>query len=322
MTRVTARACANIALLKYWGKYRQKGNLPDTPSISLCLEKLSTTTLISRQETNRDSFYINGKKPDAQSLARLEGYLDFWRKRKLISGRFMVDSKNNFSTSAGLASSSSGYAALCVGLSAFCKKTLRFDDLANLARVGSGSAARSIAGGLAAMTAGANSQVRCLAKVEDIPWGMVIVEMNSRPKAVDSRIGMELSKLTSPYYKSWIKVGRRQYAEMISAIRRFDLTKTGEIMEANTLAMHACMIATRPPLLYWEPATVSLIRACFDWRKNNLETYFTIDAGPHVVLLARLEDLRKVAANAEKIDGVIRAVPSKPGRPAEVISCN
>lgn len=322
MTRVTARAFANIALLKYWGKFGRSDNLPATPSISICLDKLSTTTMVSPRKGNRDLFYINGTKAAGGSLERLQNYLNLWRRKRLLSGALKIDSKNRFPTAAGLASSSSGYAALCLALSACSRKNLEFDDLVALARIGSGSAARSIAGGLAAMTAGKNSRVIRLAASADIPWGMVIAVVKAGPKAMSSRQGMELSAMTSPYYQNWLRTGRRQFKEMLAAIKKFDLTKTGEIMEANTLAMHACMLTTIPPLLYWEPATISLIKACRQWRRRNLETYFTIDAGPHVAFLAKLDDLESVKVQAGKIEGVIELISCKAGGPAEVISCN
>lgn len=247
MTRVIARAYANIALLKYWGKFGRFGNLPATPSISLCLDKLSTTTIVSPRKGNRDLFFINGAKAAGESLERLQNYLDLWRRKRLLSGAMTVDSKNRFPTASGLASSSSGYAALCLALSACSRKNLGFDDLVALAGIGSGSAARSVAGGIAAMTAGKNSRVIKLAASADIPWGMVIAVVKAGPKAISSRRGMRLSAISSPYYRSWLQFGRRQFREMLAAIKKFDLTKTGEIMEANTLAMHACMLTTTPP---------------------------------------------------------------------------
>ncbi len=322
MTRVIARACANIALLKYWGKFSRSGNLPATPSISLCLDKLSTTTTVSSIPGNEDLFHINGKKISGESLDRLRDFLDLWRRKRLVSGAFRVDSVNRFPTASGLASSSSGYAALCLALAAHSRKRLKFNELVTLARIGSGSAARSIVGGMAAMTAGKGSRVLGLASAADIPWGMVIALVNARPKTISSREGMKLSAISSSYYRNWLLCGRRQFKEMLAAIRIFDLTKTGEIMEGNTLAMHACMLTTAPPLIYWEPATINLIKACREWRRGNLETYFTIDAGPHVAFLARLSDLESVKARAKKIEGVTGVISCKAGGPAEVISCS
>jgi diphosphomevalonate decarboxylase len=318
MRRVTARAYANIALCKYWGKLPGANNLPATPSISLAISGLKTETMVEVLEHGPDSFKLDGRKPDETTAKRLEEYLDYWRDRRLLKGSFAVLSKNYFPTGAGLASSSSGYAALAKALSALSPKKIPDAKLSRLARMGSGSAARSIPGGLSALPVGKDPAAKLLLSPEEIPWGMVVVIVKSGEKEISSRQGMELSRKTSPYYKSWLSQAARDYSSMLDAIKKKDLSQIGEICEANTLAMHACMMATRPPLIYWNRATIEIIHAVRRWRAKGLDAYFTIDAGPHVAILARREDLNSISTRARRLNGVISAKTSLPAGGAEI----
>jgi diphosphomevalonate decarboxylase len=317
--RVTARAYANIALVKYWGKQPGNDNSPATPSIALTLDKLKTETIIERVAAPGDRFFINDKPADEASTKRLMAYLNFWRKNKLIDGYYLISSQNNFPTKAGLASSSSGYAALAMGLSAFSERKLNTAQLSRLARIGSGSAARSVTGGISSLPNKSNPAAKMILSAEHIPWGMVIALTGEIEKDIGSRPGMELSRKTSPYYNNWIACAEKDYRVMQTAIKQLDFTRIGEVMEANSLAMHACMIASRPGLLYWNDATINILQAIKKWRKDGLETYATMDAGPHVALLANKRDLNKIANRAAKVAGVKAVIKCHPAPGASII---
>ncbi len=318
MRRVTARAYANIALCKYWGKIPGGENLPATPSISLALTGLKTETMVEPLERGPDSFRLDGHRPDKNTADRLKTYLDYWRKNSLIKGYYAINSKNYFPTASGLASSSSGYAALAKALSEFSSKNISDANLSRLARIGSGSAARSITGGLSAFPMGKDPEAKLILRPDEIPWGMVVVIVKSAEKEIGSRQGMELSRKSSPYYQSWLLQAAKDYKSMLASIKKKDLTKIGEICEANTLAMHACMMATRPALIYWNNITIELINAVMRCREKGLRAYFTIDAGPHVVILSKREDLNSIASRARRIEGVISAKISLPAGGAEI----
>jgi len=317
--RVIARAYANIALVKYWGKQPGLLNSPATPSISITLKELKTETVVERIESSDDRYILNNKPVDKASFIRLSEYLNFWRKNKFIEGSFSITSLNSFPTKSGLASSSSGFAALALGLSQYSQSKISIAKLSRLARIGSGSAARSIVGGLAALPNTADPSARLLIPPDKIPWGMVILEVDTTEKEIGSRKGMELSRRFSPFYDAWLDRARKDYRRILKAIQKSDFTQIGEITEANALAMHACMMATRPALLYWVPATINIIQAAKQWRNQGLECYATIDAGPHVALLGKIADLRKIANRARKITGVKSVVVSKPGEGARIL---
>jgi diphosphomevalonate decarboxylase len=317
--KVTARAFASMALVKYWGKLPGSDNAPATPSISLTLKALKTKTEIERIKGGKDECFLNGAIADKATYNRLVQYLDLWRNNRLIDGRFVLRSYNSFPTRAGLASSSSGFAAMAVALSAFSRRKIGKHLLSKLARRGSGSAARSIVGGLAALPAGPDPAARLLLPAGDVPWGMVVVEVEKGEKKIGSREGMELCRQYSPYYQHWLTRACKDYRNMLVALRQMNFTRIGEITEANAMAMHACIIAIRPALIYWSPATIEVIYSVRKWRTDGLETYFTIDAGPNVVLLCKQEDINRVAKRARQLRSVKSVIKSRPGGAAEIV---
>ena len=321
ISRVKARAYANIALIKYWGKRKSERNIPATPSISLALDSLLTETEVTRIENSPDKIIINNSPADEKTCDRIREYLDFWRSQKLLSGYFSISSFNNFPTGAGLASSASGFAALATALSGFSKRKVSQMKLSRLARYGSGSAARSIPGGIAILRPGKNPASCGFLAKDKIPWGMVIAIVEAGEKKTGSREGMELSRSTSPYFRAWVNQCSHDFRRMIPAILKSDFTVMGTIAEQNAFAMHACMIATRPSLLYWSSATVELIKSSQEFRSGGLETYITIDAGPNVAFLCKLDDLEVVAREVGKLDGVKSVIANRPAGPAEIVEC-
>ncbi|MBZ0263612.1 diphosphomevalonate decarboxylase [bacterium] len=316
---VRAKAHSNIALIKYWGKLAEETNSPATPSISLTLDALTTTTDIKNVD-EQDSFEINGNPVDDVSRKNLKDYLEIWRRKGYLQSNYSISSQNNFPTKAGLASSASGYAALATGLNHFAPSPRSKLELSSLARMGSGSAARSIFGGIVALPPGSEPEGQILVPKDEVPWGMVIALVEESAKRHGSRSGMIHTNSSSPYHQSWVKQGNEDYSQMLRNIQRLDLEAVGELMEANTLAMHANMIAARPPLLYWNSISFTLINLALEWRASGLQTYVTLDAGPNVIFLADKSDLSSIAKKAEAIPGVIRTITCLPGGDAEVIS--
>ncbi len=324
---VLATAHANIALVKYWGKKDSQRNDPATPSLSLALDVLRTETRIEQLEGSgdlpgADLVELDGQPAGEKTTRRIRAYLEAWRQEGLIAGHFRISSVNHFPTAAGLASSASGFAALAAGLAAFAKKKIPRREISRLARMGSGSAARSVPGGIAALPAGHQAAARRILPPEKTPWGMVVAVVEAPPKSVGSTEGMIRSRLASPYFNAWVATARKDYRRMLRAVKELDLATVGHHTENNALAMHACMIATRPRLMYWSAATLELLRCVQVWREQGLEAYATIDAGPHVCFLARREELALVAAEVEKVSGVQRVLVGLPAPGAEVVPCS
>ena len=149
-----ATACANIALIKYWGKRSsfEDLNLPQTGSLSLTLDALRTSTQIDPHEGSEDEFILDGVPASGRALERVSRHLDLFRGPD--GQKATVRSVNEFPTAAGLASSASGFAALTKAAAMTYNRDLNPSELSVYARRGSGSAARSIFGGYAQMDAG------------------------------------------------------------------------------------------------------------------------------------------------------------------------
>lgn len=312
-----AKAYANIALIKYWGKKDESLNTPATPSISLAIDCLSTETTVTSIKAKNDQIFLNGEKADSTSTKRISRFIDIYRKKKMLTGSFRVESSNSFPTAAGLASSASGFAALAKALSAFVRKTQTDMDISRLARMGSGSAARSVTGGLSHLPIGMNPASRLLRTPDEIDWGMVIAIAETDKKKVASRSGMKLSE-SSPYYNAWIRQASKDCKAMLGLVEKDDFAAIGELAEANALAMHACMISARPGIVYWSPATIRLMDACRRYRESGLECYFTIDAGANVIFISRLKDIRKLVQRLRSLKSVKRVLSGKPAGGAEI----
>lgn len=313
-----ARAHANIALVKYWGKRPGPGNRPATGSISITLDALASETRVRFDPSlDDDDVRLTG----GGDTARVSAFLDLVRERAGIGLRAEVVSHNNFPTGAGLASSASGFAALA--LAATRAAGLDLDDaaLSALARRGSGSAARSIFGGFAEMRAeGGDPHAVPLLAPETWPLSVVIAIVDDAAKTVGSTEGMRHTETTSPYHAAWLDTVAADLPAMRAAIEARDLTAVGELAEANCLAMHGAMLAARPALNYWRPATLALLEAIRELRAGGLPVYATIDAGPQVKALCAPEDADRVAGELGVVPGVKRILVSSLGPGARIIN--
>ncbi|MCC7300566.1 MAG: diphosphomevalonate decarboxylase, partial [Verrucomicrobia bacterium] len=150
VARGEAFAPANIALCKYWGKRDAELNLPVNSSLSISLGKLGTHTAVKFSKS-ADKVFLNGKPAPADFAARISKFLNLFR----AEGQFFeVRTKNNIPTAAGLASSASGFAALVKALDQLFGWGFNPRELSMLARLGSGSASRSLYDGFAVWHAG------------------------------------------------------------------------------------------------------------------------------------------------------------------------
>jgi diphosphomevalonate decarboxylase len=321
---VTARACANIALVKYWGKRDAHLNLPAAGSLSLTLDALVTeTTVTFDAELDRDVLELDGAPASAD---RITAFLDLVRDHTKLSTRARVISRNHFPTASGLASSASGYAALAVAAIRAAGLGLGQRELSILARQGSGSAARSIFGGFVRMHAGARSDgsdayAEPIASplLERVRMVIAIVG-GGAPKTHGSRDAMDHTAATSPYYASWIAQVPADLVAAERALAAGDVQALGELAEANALAMHASAIAARPAVIYFQPATLAALAAVRELRAQGKAAWATMDAGPHVKVLTIAEDAEAVSRALATVAGVTETMISKAGGPAEVIS--
>jgi diphosphomevalonate decarboxylase len=313
-----ARARANIALAKYWGKADAERNLPAVPSISMTLDPLVTETSVEfRSDLARDELILNGEPALAAEVTRTTTLLDRVRAESGVSMRARVSSKNHFPTASGLASSASGFAALAAAARAAAGLSYDAARTSDLARQSSASAARSVYGGYVELPAGKVGEDVLSAHVlfppEHFDLAIVVAVTAEGRKSVGSTDGMTHTRDTSPYYEAWVKSAPALADEVRTGLELRNLKRIGEAMEQSTLAMHACGIAAGPGLLYWQPATLAAFHRVRELRTEGVEVYATMDAGPHVKALCRAGDVPKVAAALEAVPGVLRTLRATPG---------
>ncbi|MDT8408204.1 MAG: diphosphomevalonate decarboxylase [Wenzhouxiangellaceae bacterium] len=310
-----AVAHANFALVKYWGKRETALNLPDVGSISLTLDALWSRTRVSFDaRLGSDVLVLNGDdKP--QGTARVAALLDRFRRLSGTTLHARVDSENNFPTGAGLASSASGFAALVTAADAALGLGLTPEKRSELARIGSGSAARSVFGGFVEMERGRNADgsdsiARPLASAQHWPLAVVIAVSDRGQKAIGSTEGMQRTAQTSPFYRAWVDNQPADLELARVAIARRDFQALAEVSEASALAMHGLAMSARPGLLYFNATTVECLHRVRALRSAGVGVFFTVDAGPQVKAICLPEDRARVAAALADVFGVTEILQS------------
>jgi len=309
--KATATAHANIALVKYWGKRDDALMLPQAASLSIALDRLLTTTTVDLG-TGEDSLELDGKLASARELLRARALLD----AAGIQVPARIVSRNDFPTGAGLASSASGFAALAVAACAAAGQKRSVEELSALARLGSGSASRSVPGGWAVWE---NESARQVFPPEHWDLRFCVALCAIGPKLTGSRDGMRASRDTSPFHTAWIEQCRRDLPRALHLLADRNLRSLGTLAERNALLMHADALAADPPLLYWEPATVGCLQTLRDLRQEGVAAFGTIDAGPHVVAMCLPDSAKQVETRLRAVSGVRDVIVCAPAGGAQVV---
>ena len=306
----TAAANANIALIKYWGKRDENLILPYTSSLSLTLSDLYTQTAVNfSDDFSEDSVTLDGENllPTATTFRRVIAMLDLVREKAGISTKARVVSRNHVPTAAGLASSASGFAALCASAAYAAGLKLTPRELSRLARRGSGSACRSIFGGLVIWHAGEDDETSYAEPIaestaeayaepvsepsspasapKNLNLAMIVVTLDERKKPISSREAMRRTVETSPAYMPWVEQSKLDLSEALEAIRATDIAQLGEVVERNALGMHETMHKAAPPVNYFTDKTYAVLRAVRAMRECGWPVWATMDAGPNVKVL-------------------------------------
>lgn len=323
--RATAQAHPNIAFIKYWGNRDDQLRLPANPSLSMNLGALRTiTTVTFLEEEGSDALILNGIPVEGPARDRVETFLHHVRGMAGFCGRAVVESNTDIPSGAGLASSAAAFAALAVAAAGALGLDLSERELSTLARLGSGSACRSVPPGFVEWVAGdrhEDSYAYSIAPPEHWALWDVIAIVSEQHKAVSSSEGHRRAA-TSPLHAQRVATASERVARCREAIRRRDFEALAEIVEVDAIWMHAVMMTSRPPLFYWEPATITVLQAVRHWREEGLPVAFTLDAGPNVHVLCPVEVADEIARRLRSVPGVQRVLASGPGGGACRIPCS
>jgi len=312
--KVSWRSPANIALIKYWGK--KPGQIPSTPSLSMTLSRSYTHCTIAydvRSDRTRSEIllYFNGQ-PAPESFASKT--IDFIHKLENIFSSlrhfaFSIHTFNSFPHSAGIASSASSMSALALCITSILSETGDLPEnhdflqtASFLARLGSGSAARSVYGGYSLW--GKTSLVENSSDEYAVPlnnihpvfmeYGDAILVVSSATKEISSSSGHALMH-THYFGEGRIRQAGARMELLLNALSKGEEYMFSEIVENEALTLHALMMSSEPGFFLFQPETISVLKKIKEFRvQTSLPVAFTIDAGPNVHLLYPLRNRKEV----------------------------
>jgi diphosphomevalonate decarboxylase len=302
--KATWRSPSNIALVKYWGKYARQ--IPANPSFSFTLSQSYTqTTVILSAEAKGEKFdfslWLDGiEKPAFKTkietfLQRIASELDWLKGRS-----FKIETHNSFPHSSGIASSASGLSALALCLLSLKeevtgqKESNFFQKASIWARLGSGSASRSVYGPYAVW--GEFKGLSHASNKYAVPYtGQVhpnfqgfcdyILLVEKGQKIVSSTAGHGLME-NHPYAARRFAQAHENLARLTQLLATGNLAAFGTLVESEALTLHAMMMTSEPYFLLMKPNTLAIIQKLWAWRKEKaIPVYFTLDAGANVHLL-------------------------------------
>jgi diphosphomevalonate decarboxylase len=322
MTTATAQACANIAFIKYWGNRDNHLRLPINGSISMNLDGLFTrTTVTFSASLPTDSLLINSKPVSGKGLERVSRILDLVRETANINEKAEATSENNFPAGAGIASSAAAFAALALASSKGAGLDLSEPELSVLARRGSGSAARSIPSGFVEWQMGKDEKDSYAFSIAPVDhWNLVdcVAIVSSAHKKTGSTEGHAIAG-TSPLQAARVSDAPRRLDICRNAILTKDFETFANIIEHDSDMMHAVMMTSNPPLMYWQSATVEIFHHVREWRAHGLPVGYTVDAGANVHVLCLGDYAKEVEERLRELPGVKDVLVAEVGGGAKVI---
>ena len=161
-------------------------------------------------------------------------------------------------------------------------------------------------------------EIRQLLNATDWPLSVVVAVTAPGPKSVASGAAMEVSRETSPFYRRWLDQQPIDLDEARAAINARDFARLGAVAEHNCLKMHSVMWASRPPIVYWNSATLACMEAIREMQSAGVPVFFTIDAGPQVKAVCLPEGLEQVEEALTTTPGVAQVMVSGLGQGARM----
>lgn len=282
----------------------------------------SKTGVLFDSSLEVDSLMLDGEIASETARERVSNFLDIVRKMSNIDEFARVESHNNFPMGSGIASSSSAFAALALAASDAAGLSLTERENSILARKGSGSASRSIPAGFVEWYAGENDKDSYAESFADAKhWGLAdcIAIVADEHKGTGSTEGHPLAQ-TSPLQEARLAGVSERINTLRRAILERNFEQFAEIVEADSHLMHAVMMTSSPRLIYWEAATVRVLKACTQWRSEGLQLCTTMDAGPNVHVLCLSKDQTEVETLLSNLEGVKEVLLARPGEGAKLLS--
>ncbi|ACY40367.1 diphosphomevalonate decarboxylase [Blattabacterium sp. (Blattella germanica) str. Bge] len=312
---ITKKSHSNIALIKYWGKHKNKIQIPLNSSISYSLGRVYTVTRLIYQEKKKRNLSIKIFLSGKEKTSFLPKILEFFHRISFYCSylrdfNFIIETYNTFPHSSGIASSASSMSALALCIMEIEKKlvfSLKKDFFLKkasfLARLGSGSACRSIYPGLVVW--GSHKSIKGSNDLYAIPYPYkvhpifkkmvnTILIIDEKPKKILSSKGHLLMN-KHPYARVRFQCANQNMDRLISILKIGDFQEFGELIEHEALTLHAMIMTSRPYFLWMKPNTLNVLHTVWDFRiQSKKNIYFTLDAGANVHLLYPIQEKKSI----------------------------
>jgi diphosphomevalonate decarboxylase len=279
------------------------------------------TTVTFSASLPTDSLLINSKPVSGPGLERVSSILELVRGMANTNERAEVTSENNFPAGAGIASSAAAFAALALAGSKAAGLDLSEPELSVLARRGSGSASRSIPAGFVEWQVGqgeSDSYAFSIAPVEHWNLADCVAIVSAAHKKTGSTEGHAIAE-TSPLQNARVADAARRIEICRNAILNKDFEAFANIIEHDSDMMHAVMMTSNPPLMYWQAATVKIFHHVREWRAGGLPVGYTVDAGANVHVLCLGEYKAEVEKRLRVLPGVKDVLVAGVGGAARIV---
>ena len=299
MAKATAVAHTIQGLLKYHGLKNKKLRLPFHDSISVCVKELTTTATVDfSPQYTQDTIEINGSIAHGTEAQRVMVVIDALRKLEKTKDHVKIVTKNNLENVKGVGFSAAAFASVAFAASNALNMKIDRSRLSEIARLGAGSASRSLVGGFSIWYA--NKKGRSFAEQLDdgtrVKLAMGIVPL---PSPIKTDMAHEESR-TSPFFTSRIKTVKAAVPKMIRAINKGDIAEVCTLAETDSLNLHAVTMTGQQRLVLVSPQTINVIQRVRTLREEKgIPVWYSLDTGPSVFLNTQPEYLDKVCEDIE-----------------------
>lgn len=284
-------------LIKYHGLSNERLRLPFHDSISVCTAPLQTKTTFEFWD-EETSVIINGKPADSRTLKRVDAVVLRVKDIVGIEENYKMVSENSFPSNVGLGASSSGFAALALASSKAAGLDLSLKEISCIARLGAGSASRSVTGYFSRWRNALTDEGSYSYLLDcELEMGMVVALIPTFKETEE----LHREVLTSPFFHSRLAYLHGALAEMEFAIRNHDIEKIGELAERDTLYLHTVTMTGKHERILWRDETLKVISEIKKMRKEGLKVYYSIDTGASVYLNTYPENTIEVSERIEEL---------------------
>ena len=318
LPKATAIAHAIQGLVKYHGLKDSKRRIPYHDSISVCVEELTTKATIEfDREYSQDIIEINGKPAGSIEAARVLAVVSPLRSLAKTKAHFKLSSKNNLPQGKGLGFSASAFASIAQASSSALSVRMQPERLSEIARLGAGSASRSLVGGFSIWYANkyGSSYAEQLPTSRNLNLAMAIVPI---PSQVRTDMAHEES-VTSPFFSARLKEVGKILRRMQRAVKSGDVDEIGRLAEAESLSLHAVTMTGKSGLVLMAQETIGVIQGIVSLREtNHIPVWYSLDTGPSVYINTHAESIDTVCSEIRKYTN-FPVLKSKVGGPARTI---